>query len=366
MTDNVFTPAFGNRPGRLVGREDVIEIFLNGLTSVRGSKERAVLLLGQRGYGKTVLLLEMAALAKERGFVAASPTTMSGSMLVRIIEKIQDAGEPYVKKKRGVSGASVGLFGFSAGLQFTKEVQETKSFSYKLTQLSRALDRQNKGVLLLVDELQASSSELRELVVTYQELVGEGLNVGMVLAGLPGAVSETLNDKVLTFLNRAEKINLQPLKPGEVEAYYRQAFQKAGVQIDEKMRKDAAAQAEGSPYLMQLIGHHITLFASDDGCLSEKAFREAMAVAKDTFRNDICKTSLQPLSDTDIRFLRAMTKDVKESNMSDIASRMGVTKDYAQQYRRRLLDAGIIETVRRGSVRMAIPYLAEYLQAEVK
>ena len=362
MKDTVFTPAFGNRPARLVGREDVMNVFLDGLASSPGSRERAIVMLGQRGYGKTVLLLEMAAQAKAHGFVAASPTAVSGSMLEKLIEKIQDEGEPYVKKKRSVTGGSVGLFGFSAGLQFTKEVQESKSFSYKLTQLSRALNKHNMGVLLLIDELQASSVELRELVVTYQELVGEGLNVGIVLAGLPGAVSATLNDKVLTFLNRAEKIELQPLRTGDIEAYYRQAFQKTGIKLDDVMRKEAALCSEGSPYMMQLIGHNMTLYASDDGKLTKIAFKEAISTAKETFQNDICKTTLQPLSETDIQFLQAMRDEPEACKIADIISRMGVTRDFAQQYRRRLLDAGVIETVRRGTVRIAVPYLAEYLK----
>ena len=50
-------------------------------------------------------------------------------------------------------------------------------------------------MLILIDELQANSEEIRQLVSLYQELVGERLNVALVMAGLPGAVSATLNDK---------------------------------------------------------------------------------------------------------------------------------------------------------------------------
>ena len=63
MTDTIFVPSFGNRPRILVGREDILRQFELCLDSIPGSRERAVLLLGQRGYGKTVLLLELA----ERG-----------------------------------------------------------------------------------------------------------------------------------------------------------------------------------------------------------------------------------------------------------------------------------------------------------
>ena len=102
-------------------------------------------------------------------------------------------------------------------MQFTREVQETKSFQYKLTQLARKLTGQGRGVLVLVDELQANSPDVRQLVIAYQELVGEGLDVALVMAGLPGAVSATLNDHVLTFLNRATKVELGPLRLGDVK-----------------------------------------------------------------------------------------------------------------------------------------------------
>lgn len=50
--------------------------------------------------------------------------------------------------------------------------------------------------------------------------------------------------------------------------------------------------------------------------------------------------------------------------MADVAGRMGVTSDYAQQYRKRLIGAGVIEAPRRGEVSFAVPYLSDYLRKE--
>ena len=50
--------------------------------------------------------------------------------------------------------------------------------------------------------------------------------------------------------------------------------------------------------------------------------------------------------------------------MRDIAARMDVTPDYAQKYRKRLMDAGVVEASSRGSVAFAVPYLADYLRKE--
>ena len=361
--DTVFSPSFGNRPTYLVGREETLSSLERGLGSIPGSRERAVVLLGQRGSGKTVLLWEFAERAEKLGFVVATPTIASEDMLPRIVEKIQERGEKYVTDGSGSSltGGSFGAFGFSFGLTFTREVEETKTTQFKLVQLVRKLTGAGRGTLILVDELQANSIEIRQLVTVYQEMVGEGLNVALVMAGLPAAVSATLNDCVLTFLNRARKISLPPLPLGDVDAFFLEAFSKLGVKIDPEDRRRAVEFTQGSPYMLQLVGHAITVRADDSGRLGAGGLDEALASAMSDFENDVCETTLAALSDKDVEFLTAMAQDEGTSRVSDVAERMGVTVDYAQKYRRRLIDAGVIEAARRGFVRFAVPYLKRHL-----
>lgn len=362
IKDTVFSPSFGNRPTYLVGREQVISTFMDGLQSQPGNRDRAIVMLGQRGSGKTVLLWELADRAREAGFVVASPTVASEDMLSRIVEKIQDDGEQYVKERSThLVGGSVGAFGFTAGLQFNKDIQETKSFQYKLTHLSRKLTEQGKGILILVDELQANSSEIRQLVIAYQELVGERQNIALVMAGLPGAVSATLNDSVLTFLNRARKVSLNPLSVNEVDAFFSSAFNQLGLQVPDTIRKQAAKATQGSPYMLQVLGHNLVLYASSDGVVTAEEYERALRASQDDFENDICKTTLASLSEKDVEFLAAMSLDCTDSKISEIAKRMDVAPDYAQKYRKRLIDAGVISASGRGKVKFEVPYLADYL-----
>lgn len=364
--DPIFSPSFGNRPSKLVGREPVLAELLAGLGSVPGSRDRAVVLLGQRGSGKTVLLWELAERASDAGFVVATPTIASDGMLERIVEKIQDAGESGMdKRKLRLAGGNLGALGFSAGLQFTREVQESKSFQHKLTQLARALSKQGKGILVLVDELQANSPEIRQLVIAYQELVGEGLNIAMVMAGLPGAVSATLNDKVLTFLNRARKTELGPLSFADVDAFYKDSFERLGLSLSSDLRRTASHAVNGSPYLLQLIGHNMALYSPEGGALDEESVGEALRTAQEDYENDVCKTTLAALSARDVDFLHAMVEVGVPTKMADVAKAMGESPDYAQKYRRRLMDSGIILSPERGKVSFAVPYLEEYLRARV-
>ena len=361
--DTIFSPSFGNRPTYLVGREAVLTELTDGLMSAPGSRERSTVMLGQRGSGKTVLLWELADRAEKMGYVVATPTVVSEDLLVRIVEKLQDSGSRYVRDGSSrLTGGSVGALGFSVGLEFSPEVQEGKSLQFKLTQLARRLTEQGHGVLILVDELQANSAEVRQLVTVYQEMVGERLNVAIVLAGLPGAVSATLNDRVLTFLNRAHKLDLAPLALGDVDAYYVRAFQSLGVRVSDAQRDRAVAFTAGSPYLMQLVGHNIVIRADESGRVSDDGLQRALDISRADFMRDVCQTTLASLSDRDVDFLCSMARDDGASRTADIAERMGATVDYAQKYRRRLIDAGVIEPAGRGYVTFAVPFLREHLR----
>ena len=362
MQDTVFVPSFGNRPQSLVGRETTISAFENLLQSVPGSRERVILMLGQRGSGKTVLLLELAEIAKKKGYIVASPTIVSKDLPNRILEKLKDEGKAYLAKaKPKVAGASIDVLGTGGGIDFEYEKEPSKSFSWSLCDLCSKLNKAKKPVLILVDEVQANHDSLRELIIAYQEMVGEGMDVSIALAGLPSTVSSILNDHVLTFLNRAVKIELQPLRFGDIEYYYRSVFSKLQIRLSEMQITAAAKETDGSPYMMQLIGHYLVLGAEKEAGVTESQFMEAIQTAKAVFMNDICETSLAPLSDKDVAFLAAMAVSGEAAEMSDIVSRLQWSSSLAQTYKRRLCQAGMINQPKRGTVQFAVPYLREYL-----
>ena len=71
------------------------------------------------------------------------------------------------------------------------------------------------------------------------------------------------------------------------------------------------------------------------------------------------------LSDKDIEFLLAMLPDSGPSRVSEIAKRMGVASNYASQYKRRLLEDGVIGERGRGLVGFDIPAFREFLNEKV-
>lgn len=275
----VFQPTFGNRPNQYIGRDRVIEQFIMGLQEPIGSRNRCSLFLGQRGMGKTALLLELSDRAVKLGYVVARVTAHEG-MAQAIIEQFQLNGSTFFKDdKRQLTGMAAGALGFSFGLTFSDVTERQYGFRSKMSLLCDKLAEKDKGALILIDEVRTSAA-MREVASAYQELVGDGKNIAIAMAGLPHAVSSVLNDTVLTFLNRASRVELGLISTNLIRAYYERAFKGIGIKISDEYLDRAALATHGFPYLMQLIGYYLIQYTPDggtvDAVIMDKAERSSM------------------------------------------------------------------------------------------
>ena len=75
---NPFRPSFGNSPPVLAGRDELIEQFAEALDNGPGAPGRATLYTGARGTGKTVMLNEVADIARQRGWLVIEETASPG------------------------------------------------------------------------------------------------------------------------------------------------------------------------------------------------------------------------------------------------------------------------------------------------
>lgn len=356
----VFQPTFGNRPDQYIGRDGVIEQFMEGLQEPIGSRNRCTLFLGQRGMGKTALLLELSDRAAKAGYVVARVTAHEG-MPKAIIEQFQLNGSAFFNdEKRQLTGVTAGVLGFSFGLTFSEAAERQYGFRSKMSLLCDKLAEKGKGALILIDEVYTSAA-MREVASAYQELVGDGKNIAIAMAGLPHAVSSVLNDKVLTFLNRATKVELGLISTNLIRAYYERAFKLVGIKVSDEMLERAALATRGFPYLMQLVGYYVIQYTGKgefvDSSIMDKVEKAAMGDMDD----NVFKPILSPLSDNDIVFLKAMARCGGMVTTAKLQAALGKKGPAIQPYRKRLLDAGVIEAPRRGELVFAVPYLSDYL-----
>lgn len=356
----VFQPTFGNRPEQYIGRDGVIEMFMEGLREPVGSRNRCTLFLGQRGMGKTALLLELSDRATKAGYVVARVTAHEG-MPKAIIEQFQLNGSEFFKdEKRKITGVNAGAFGFTLGLTFSEAAERQLGFRSKMSMLCDRLEEKGKGALILIDEVRTSAA-MREVAAAYQELVGDKKNIAIAMAGLPHAVSSVMNDSVLTFLNRANKVELGLISTNLIKAYYDQVFRGMGIKASDDILDRAALATRGFPYLMQLIGYYVIRYTEEHGTIDSVIMDKAEKASMSDLEDNVFKPILLPLSDNDKLFLKAMAQQGNTISTAKLQEALGDKGPAIQPYRKRLIDAGVIEAPRRGELVFAVPYLADYL-----
>lgn len=359
-SQSLFQPTFGNRPEQYIGRDGVIEKFMAGLKEPVGSRDRCTLFLGQRGMGKTALLLELSDRAQKEGYVVARVTAHEG-MPQAIIEQLQLNGSKYFdNEKRKLTGVTAGVLGFTFGLTFSEAAERQYGFRSKMSLLCDKLAEKGMGALILIDEVRTSPA-MREVAAAYQELVGDRKNVAIAMAGLPHAVSKLLNDSVLTFLNRANREELGLISTNLIRAYFEKAFKSIKLEASDEILDRAALSTRGFPYLMQLIGYYVIQYTPTHGVVTDAIMDKAEKAALGDMDKNVFEPILNPLSDNDKLFLTALARCGETVTTAKLQAELGPQGPAIQPYRKRLIEAGVIESPRRGELVFAVPYLSEYL-----
>ena len=119
--------------------------------------------------------------------------------------------------------------------------------------------------------------------------------------------------------------------------------------------------AGGFPYLMQLVGYRAWDVRPSECTISPADVAHGIELARKEMESKILDATYRELSEGDIRFARAMLQDEGDSSIADIGRRLERSSSQVAQYRRRLIDAGVIGERRRGVVGFDLPYFRELL-----
>ena len=358
MKQNPFTPSFGSVPLLFAGRQTIIADVLAGLDNGPGDPNRATLLIGPRGSGKTALLTAIANQAAERGWIAANVTAGDG-MLEDIVERTLDSAAEYLARPVRGRLTAVQIAGFGLTREAVSPV--VGNWRTRMNTMLDELARHDVGLLITVDEVDDQTPELGQLVDVFQHFVRERRQVALLMAGLPHNVSVLLQNKKISFYRRAFQRHLGLIDSYEVRETLRQTVELSGRTIDPGALDMATGAAGGFPFLIQLVGYHVWRQHPDAPTITIADAQEGVTYAQADMETMIFAATIRELSDTDRDFLNAMLPDPDVSRMSDIAERMGVTTNYANQYRARLIEQGIVGTRGRGKLGFDMPMLRDYL-----
>lgn len=361
MLRNPFTPTFGAIPPYMAGREEIIDELTRALENGPGSPELTTIISGARGTGKTALLSYMAEKAEGCGWVSANVSALPG-MLEEIIQQAQNAASHLLndpKKQIHLSGLRLGDI---AEISFDETEKPTATWRIRMGNLLDDLAKTNTGLLITVDEVRPDLDEMVQLASAFQHFVRERRNIALFMAGLPMHVSTLLQDKSVSFLRRANYYDIGSVSNFEVEQALRKTIEEAGRTIAPNALQEAVQLTEGFPYMIQLIGYRSWNASPENMQMSTNDVEHGAQFARNDMQRKIFDTTLRELSKGDVRFLTAMLDDEGPSDLADIAQRMGKKSNYASQYKRRLIEQGLLIDCGQGSLRIGLPLFKDYLR----
>jgi hypothetical protein len=363
---NPFSPSFGTSPPLLVGRQQLIDAFVQGLEDGPGAPARATLYTGQSGVGKTALLNAIEDRAREFGWIVISEDASQG-----LVDRLTSTRIPAELRQLAPSDEKRRLTGVSSpfgGIDWKSDERYplTPDLGHRLSELVELCEDQDRGLVVTVDEVHAGQrGEVVAFANAVQHLIREGREIAAVLAGLPRAVhSRVLTDRdnrPITFVRRADRHVLGPVDLTGAEIALREPIVQAGRTIDDSALWAATKATKGYPFMIQLVGYHVWQAASGDAITAEDVTNGVKAATR-RIGDLVYAPVYADLNPTDRAFLAAMAHDAGPSKLGDIAARMDVTGNRASQYRQHLLEDELIERAGYGHVDFAMPFMDAYLR----
>ena len=362
---NPFTPNFGQVPCQLAGRDALISELLYAYDNAPGDPALTTILIGARGTGKTALMTFVAQKAQAQGWIAVNVTCIKGMLEDIYQQAVRNAAHILDKCGKGSLSklsvkASAGIISAETGFSFIGD-DKNANWRIRLTDVLEKLNEQGTGLLITIDEVNPSLDEMIHFASVYQMFVREERKIALLMAGLPHNVSLLLNDDSVSFLRRASQKYLGRIEDYEVEKAFEETAKYGGKRVTSKALKLAAEGIYGFPFMLQLVGFRSWKESGEKDEINSDDVAAGILLAKKDLETRVLKTTLDEVSDMGLQFLSAMLEDEESSALSDIAGRMGKSSAYVSNYRKRLLEQGLIEQVGRGRIKYALPMLRSYL-----
>lgn len=347
----------------MVGRDAVVEEIRQAFDEA-WHPARKTYVRAMRGAGKTALLNEIQDAATDRGWLVIQED--AGARAVPLIERLRTRLGQHVEEarppaRRRSTGGQVSVAGVGVGASWQQP--DEHRLSTLRDDLERVLDLDRdapEGVLLSIDEIhEATTQEIAEIANAIQHLDRAERPVGVALAGLP---METSAEP--TFLSRCYRPSLDLVDDAEVARGLRETAALAGREFTPDALRLAVRHSAGFPYMLQLVGWESFRNAtSHDGPITKADVVRGVPAAAKQLGQAVLAPVERRLTPGEHEFLVAMALDPGASRMTDLVERLGKTKQYVNNYRLRLVDAGIIRQAGRGHLEFVAPGHRAFLRA---
>lgn len=384
---NPFSPGAGAPPPELAGREDLLAsadiLFARTLAK---RHEKSMIIVGLRGVGKTVLLVEMQNRAEALGFKAISVEAMENKPIVNLLvpqlRKIlfsldrmegfsQKAREGLITLKSFLSGLklSVGELEIGVDADLARGVADSGDLELDLPDLFESVAEAAKdrkvGVALFIDELQyLNSKELSAIIMAMHRISKKQLPLVLVGAGLPqlpglAGESKSYAERLFSYqevgaLNKSDAIKA-----------LREPVADEGVSFDEDAISEIVKVTQGYPYYIQEWGSNVWILA-DQSPIDLPTVHTATAMAIAALDKSFFRVRFDRLTPREKDYLRALAELGQNPQRSgDVAKALGLTVNNVGPLRDSLIKKGMLYSPAHGETAFTVPLFDEFMKREM-
>lgn len=381
---NPYVPGAGSPPSAIVGREGVLseaDIALSriGLTM----STRSIILVGLRGVGKTVLLVKMDQMAKEKGYksflIEANENKPLSDLIIPSVRKvlfslstIESAKE---KARQGLrvfksflGGLKISYEGMDVTLGVDSELgcADSGILEDDLAELfcviGEAAQSAGTAVTVLIDELQyLNEEEMSALIMSSHRINQRKLPIMFIGAGLPQILSLAGDSK-----SYAERLFKYPqIGALEMEDAKRAIVQPAneeGVFYTDEAVDEILNITERYPYFLQQWGHEAWNLA-EGNTINIEDVRNASIASIRQLDEGFFRVRFDRCTPSEKKYLRALADFGPGNHRSgDIADVLGVKITSVAPTRSKLIKKGMIYSFQHGETAFTVPMFDSYMR----
>lgn len=382
MLPNPYRPGAGMSPAYLAGRDNTINEAQNILQAINyGYSARSVVYYGLRGVGKTVLLNYIENLADEMDLpseymeIAERDRSFQYQIALHIYKLINRLSllkniESHIKKALSILKAFTIKYGcddISIEVNPANGISDTGNLANDMTELFLALgviaQKQNKGVVLFIDEIQyIKDDEFEALMEAIHRTNQKNYPIVIFSAGLP-KIAKIAGD-VKSYAERLfDFIEIDSLNNEEAKLALIEPAKRFQIKYTDEAVNKIIEITQGYPYFLQEYGKWVWECKKEESIIDIKIVNKAYDKFEQSLDKAFFKVRHDRATAREIEFMTAMVACEKlPCSTKEIANIMGESIQAISPLRAQLIHKGFIYAAKRGEVNFTVPQFDKYLK----
>ena len=340
MNKNPYNMIFGKEPPQIISRITQSSEVLMSFQE-EPPEQQIYMITGVRGCGKTVFMTEIAKeLSGEDWIVVELNST--GDLLVDLAASL--GSENKLAKIFQKAGINLSLFGIGFEV---KESVPISNIQVALVKMLESLKKHGKRVLICIDEVTVTES-MKVFAGAFQIFLRKDLPVFLLMTGLYENINNLQNEKNLTFLYRAPKMELKPLNLRIVSDNYQRNFN-----LDLDTADQMAKLTKGYSFAFQVLGYFTWKNSGD--------YRKALPDFRLYLEEYVYEKVWAEMSAGDRKLAHGISV-AEAGKAKNIKQAAEMTDGEYSVYRDRLIKRGILAANGHGYVEFTLPLFEEFVK----